>query len=148
MSWTQVIEGFDAKIANDCRAGILVGCQLPISDNPDVAPVVQGWTKARPGTELWIVDDLLGLAPQQPIYVGIPILQAFALDDDPREGIASNVLSERMAEASSRMTGLLPELSDVLRLQGQTAGPVGSYFVWSGPLCGGFLAKGVFREKV
>jgi hypothetical protein len=142
MSWTQVIAGMDPKIANDCRAGILVGCRLPISEDPEAALAVQGWTKSQPGVELWIVDDLLGLAPQQLIYVGIPIVQAFGLGGDHREGIALDVLEECSAAATARMTILFPELSAV-----QTPGPVGTYFVWSGPLCGGFLVKGVFRDE-
>ncbi len=142
MSWTQVVEGFNPKVANECRAGILVGCRLPISGDPDAALAVQRWTKSQPGVELWIVDDLLGLAEKQPIYVGIPLIQAFGLDDDHREGISVPTLEERAAAAGARMTSLLPELSAL-----QTPGPIGTFFVWSGPLCGGFLVKGVFRKE-
>jgi hypothetical protein len=52
MSWTQVVESIDAKIAEECRAGILLGSRLPISDDPDAALAVQRWAAPQKPAEL------------------------------------------------------------------------------------------------
>jgi hypothetical protein len=114
MSWSQVVARFDPKIANESRAGILVGSRLQISDDPDAALEAQSWASSLPGLELWIVDDLLGLAPRQPIFAGICIRQAFGLDGDYRAGISPAELEAGIVAATDRMRGLLPGLGKVL----------------------------------
>ena len=146
-SWTRVIEGFAPKIVDECRAGILVGSRLAISSNPDAALAVQQWASMQPGAELWIVDDLCGLAEQQPILAGICVQQAFGLDGDHRIGLSPAELVSKTADALKGMAVLQAGLAAALRPHGVEAGPTGAHFVWSGPLCGGFLVKGVFRDE-
>jgi hypothetical protein len=145
--WSQVIAGFAPKIVDECRAGILVGSRLPISDKPEAALAVQQWAASEKGVELWIVDDLCGLAEQQPIFAGIVVHQAFGLDGDHRIGLTPAELASKTADALKRMAPLRSALGALLKPHGAEPGPLGASFVWSGPLCGGFLVKGVFREE-
>ncbi|HZE95550.1 MAG TPA: hypothetical protein VE981_00840 [Planctomycetota bacterium] len=147
MSWSDVVDRFDPKIENECRAGILVGCRLPISESPEAASAAQEWAATEQGVELWIVDDLLGLASEQPIFAGICLRQAYGLENDHRTGLSVAEYESGVREATSRMGELFPALGAALEPYGFQPGPIGPHFVWSGPLCGGFLIKGVFTEE-
>lgn len=108
---------------------------------------MQRWAASQEGVAFWIVDDLLGLAPEQPIFAGIVVHQAFGLDDDHRVGLTLAEYREKVDRARVRMGALLPGLASTLKPFGKEAGLLGPHFVWSGPLCGGFLVKGVLQDS-
>ena len=87
-----------------------------------------------------------GLAPKQPIFVASPLLVAFGLKGDHAKGLSEAEFTKRAAAETKRVKAALPSLLPLL--DGRKPGPVGAFFVWSGPLCGGTLAKGVYEKEV
>jgi hypothetical protein len=142
-TWNDVVNGFSVKIREECRAGIVTGFRLPDAIDASTTHAVHQWAASLDGVELWIVDDLQGLANSQPKFVGHPVLQAFGIDDDHRRGLSVAEFEASTADWTNRMEQLRPQPEE--RLQ-QSQLELGSWFVWSGPLGAGRLVKGVFRE--
>jgi len=141
MTWQEFVKKHDRKILDECRAGIIVGVRVDLSSDSTRAEAVRQWTLSE-GIVLWVVDDLMGLAPKQPFFVGVPVLEVFGLEDDHREGVTLSELERRISLARARMGELMPRIAELAPV----ASTLGAWFVWSGPLCGGLLVKGVFRD--
>jgi hypothetical protein len=138
MRWSEVISQFPKKVVDETRAGLVHGFRVELSTPDAAARLLQLSSDAG----LWIVDDLQGLAAKQPMVFGVTLLEVFGLGDDHRAGLSLDALREGERRAAEVMRALEPKLSPHAR------GALSTFFVWSGPLCGGRLVKGVFEEQV
>lgn len=136
MNWSEVISLLPKKVVEETRAGLIYGVRVELSRTPAVAAEL---LKLDARATLWIVDDLQGMSDAQPMVFGVPLLEVFGLEGDHKTGVSLDELRKQESDAAAVWKSLVHP-----KLHGAPA----THFVWSGPLCGGRLVKGVFSDAV